>query len=108
MRAAIDILVSRWCISFIGVVLLLVGLVWLFGPLLPAFEDWPARAAVTSSLLLVWVGSNTLLDVRARRRDTALAQGITAGAAGEAQEVQALKDRMATALGLLRRSLRGR
>ena len=56
-------LTSRWCISFIGT-LLLAALAWFFAPLLPGFADWPARLAVAVALLAVWAGANALLDVR--------------------------------------------
>ena len=97
---------SRWCISFVGIALL-AGLVWFFAPLLPGFEDWPPRLAVIIALLLVWGGGNALLDIRRRRRDTALAQGIAASTE-ETEEAQALRTRLTTALDLLKTSLRSR
>ena len=73
MTRAIEILTSRWCISFIGTALL-AGLAWFFAPLLPGFEDWPPRVALIVALLLVWGGGNALLDLRRLRRDAALAR----------------------------------
>src|SRR5215472_10597831 len=103
MRTMIDIVVSRWCISFIGIALL-AGLMWFFAPLLPGFEDWPPRLALVVVLLLVWGVSNALLDVRRRRRDAALTRGIAASAE-QTEEAQALRSRLTTALGLLKKSL---
>ena len=75
MRPILDILTSRWCVSFIGIALL-AGVVWFFAPLLPGFEDWPPRLALLAALLLAWGGGNALLDIRRRRRDAALTRGI--------------------------------
>ena len=60
-------------------------------------------------MLLIWGGGNLLLDVRRRRRDAALARGVTASVATEAtEEAQALRDRLTTALDLLKKTLRSR
>ena len=99
-------MISRWCISFIGITLL-AGLVWFFAPLLPGFEDQPPRLAVIIALLLAWGGGNALLDIRRRRRDVALARGVAASAE-ETEEAQALTARLTTALDLLKASLRSR
>ncbi|HSU06290.1 MAG TPA: hypothetical protein VLI93_12020, partial [Acetobacteraceae bacterium] len=103
MKPVTDILASRWSISFIGTALL-AGLVWVFAPLLPQFEDWTIRLIIVLVLILVWGAANLLLDVRRRGRDAALAQGVTAsiGAVEATEEAQALRDRMAKALDLLR------
>ena len=106
MQPVIDILASRWCISFVGTALL-AALVWIFGPLLPSFDDWPPRLALVIALLAVCTAGNALLDARARGRDAALARGIAAGAEEQA-EAQALHARLAQALDLLKGSLRGR
>ena len=55
MRAVIGVLTSRWFLTLIGTALLC-GVVWLFGPLLPALEDWPARLGVVLAMLAVWAG----------------------------------------------------
>ncbi len=93
----------RWAISFVGAALL-AGLVWLFGPLLPPFDDEILRAAVVATLLLVWAGLNLLTELRRRRRDGTLAGGLTAGAA---EEAAAVRDKFATALKLLGTRSRG-
>ncbi len=107
MKRAIEILTSRWCISFIGTVALM-GLAWFFAPLLPGFEDWPPRVALMVALLMAWGGVNALLDLRSLRRDAALARGLAVPGAEETEEVQALRTRLTAALGLLKKSLRSR
>ena len=77
MKPVTEILSSRWFISLIGTSLL-AGLTWFFAPLLPRFEDPAARLAVILFMLLIWGGANLLLDARRRRRDVALARGVTA------------------------------
>ena len=106
MRPILDILTSRWCVSFIGIALLAV-VVWFFAPLLPGFEDWPPRLALLAALLLAWGGGNALLDIRRRRRDAALTRGIASSPEAD-EEAQALRARLTTALGLLRKSLGSR
>ena len=88
MRPILDILTSRWCVSFIGIALL-AGVVWFFAPLLPGFEDWPPRLALLAALLLAWGGGNALLDIRRRRRDAALTRGIASSPEAD-EEAQAL------------------
>jgi type VI secretion system protein ImpL len=99
-------LVSRWSVSLLGTVLL-AGVAWFFLPLLPWFDDWPPRLAVVVLLLSAWAGANALLDWQRRRRDAALAIGITVSPE-ETAEAQALRTRLATALSLLKRSLHSR
>jgi type VI secretion system protein ImpL len=106
VRPILDILTSRWCVSFIGIALL-AGVVWFFAPLLPGFEDWPPRLALLAALLLAWGGGNALLDIRRRRRDAALTRGIASSPEAD-EEAQALRARLTTALGLLRKSLGSR
>ena len=95
---------SRWSISFVGTALL-AGLVWEFGPLLPQFEDWSIRLAVVAAMLLAWAAVNLLLELRRRKRDSALTAGLTADAA---EEAAALRGKLTTALGLLKRARRSR
>jgi type VI secretion system protein ImpL len=108
MKSLVVILTSRWSISFVGTASL-AGLAWFFAPLLPGFESWPPRIALIMSLLLAWAGANALLDTRRLLRDAALAKGIAeTGGAEQTEEVQALRERMTTALNLLKTSLGSR
>ncbi|MFH5926814.1 type VI secretion system membrane subunit TssM [Roseomonas xinghualingensis] len=97
----------RWVLSFVGTALLAM-LLWLFGPLLPWLEDWAPRLAIVLVMLLVWLGANLLVSRRRRKREGALAAGVTALAGdGEdqaAEEVAALGERLSTAMALLRRA----
>jgi type VI secretion system protein ImpL len=107
--AFVRILLSRWVLSFVGVALLGL-LVWLFGPLLTAFEDWLPRLAVVLVLLLIWAGVNLLLDLRRRRREQTLEAGVTSSAAlnttdaDMAEEAAALGGKLTTALTLLKKA----
>ena len=58
--------------------------------------------------LLSWGGSNLFLDIQHRRRDAALARGIAARSAEETEEVQALQQRLTTALDLLKNAQHSR
>ena len=106
MARAISILVSRWCISFIGVALL-ATLSWFFAPLVPGFDDWPPRVALMLALLMGWAGINALLDLRRFHREAALEKGIGANAE-QTEEAQALRTRLTAALGLLKGASRTR
>ncbi len=106
MVRAAGLLTSRWCVSFVGVALLAV-LVWLFAPLVPGLDGWPARAAVIAALLMAWAGVNALLDLRRLHREAALTKGIAAGAQ-QTDEAQALRTRLTAALDLLKQTSRSR
>jgi type VI secretion system protein ImpL len=102
------ILASRWVLSFIGVAILGL-LVWFFGPLIEMFEGWLPRLVVVVVMLLVWAITNLLLDLYRRRRERRLESGVTDNAVesvddGTGEEAAALRERMATALGLLKRA----
>ena len=108
MASVLRFFVSRWFLSFIGTALL-AGLVWFFGPFLSLLEGLAARLAVIGGMLLVWLGVNLLLDLRRRRRDQALTQGVATGpadpsAASSAEEAAALRDKLTTALTLLKKA----
>ncbi len=99
---------SRWLLSFIGTALLAL-VVWFFGPLLDALEPVTPRLAIVLAMLLVWAAVNFLLDRRRRRRDAALVEGVAtpavdATAQAAAEEVAALRDKLAAALALLRKA----
>jgi type VI secretion system protein ImpL len=105
---ALRFLISRWVLSFVGVAILAL-LVWFFGPLLAVLEGWPARLAVVLALLVIWAATNLTLDLIRRRRERKLESGVTEKAAeevddGASEEAAALRERMATALSLLKRA----
>lgn len=108
MQQILHILVSRWVLSFIGATILAL-LVWVFGPLLDLLEGWPLRLAIVLALLLVWVLANLLIDLRRRRREQALEKGVAEKAPGgvdssAGEEAAALRERMSTALALLKKA----
>ena len=90
----------RWCATLVGVQMLC-GVLWVLGPLLPALDPWPARAALAMALLLVWAAANLLLDFRRTQREAELTQGLTGAAADESAAVGA---KLATALTLMRKA----
>jgi type VI secretion system protein ImpL len=108
MQAALRILTSRWLLSFVGVAILAL-LVWFFGPLIELFEGWLPRLVVVLVLLLVWVASNLVLDLLRRRREQRLESGVAEKTPasvddGTGEEAAALRDRMSTALALLKKA----
>jgi type VI secretion system protein ImpL len=108
MSAVLAFLVARWFLSFIGTALF-AALVWFFGPFLEAFESWVVRLVIVLAMFAVWAGINLLLDWRRRRREQALAEGVAAGAPdptglASAEEAAALRDKLTTALALLKRA----
>lgn len=105
---ALRFLASRWVLSFVGVAILAL-LVWFFGPLLPLLEGWVARLVVIVCLLAIWAAANVALDFNRRRRERRLESGVTEKAADEednrtGEEAAALRDRMSTALSLLKKA----
>jgi type VI secretion system protein ImpL len=105
---ALRFLLSRWVLSFVGIAILAL-LVWLFGPLLPSFESWVPRLAVVVGLLLTWATSNLLLDLLHRRREQRLESGVAEKTPekaddGAGEEAAALRERMSTALALLKKA----
>src|SRR5215469_11796961 len=108
MRAVLRFLGSRWFLSFIGVALLS-ALVWLFGPFLSFLEDRLTRVVVIAVMLLIWGGVNFWLDRRRKKNETDLVEGVTAAqadptAAASAEEAAAMRDRLTTALTLLKKA----
>ncbi|MEJ0018302.1 MAG: type VI secretion system membrane subunit TssM [Acetobacteraceae bacterium] len=108
MRAVLRFLGSRWFLSFIGVALL-GTLVWWFGPYLAFLEDWIPRAAVIFGMVLIWAGVNLWLDGRRKKTETALVEGVTQAqadpsAAASAEEAAAMREKLATALALLKKA----
>ncbi|MGZ5904563.1 MAG: type VI secretion system membrane subunit TssM [Reyranella sp.] len=105
---ALRFLLSRWVLSFVGIAILAV-LVWLFGPLIPSFESWVPRLAVVIGLLLTWATSNLSLDLLHRRREQKLESGVAEKVPekaddGTGEEAAALRERMSTALALLKKA----
>ncbi|HEV7542969.1 MAG TPA: type VI secretion system membrane subunit TssM [Reyranella sp.] len=105
---ALRFLLSRWVLSFVGIAILAV-LVWLFGPLIPSFESWVPRLAVVIGLLLAWATSNLSLDLLHRRREQKLESGVAEKVPekaddGAGEEAAALRERMSTALALLKKA----
>ena len=98
---------ARWLLTLLGTGLL-AALVWFFGPLVSVLEGVVARAVVILVMLLLWAGINFWIDHRRRRRDEALAKGVTEApdgtAAASAEEVAALREKLSTSLALLRKA----
>src|SRR5271166_5435786 len=109
MRAVLRFLGSRWFLSFLGVALLAI-LIWLFGPFLAFLEDWITRAIIVAVMLLIWAGVNFWLDRRKKKNEAALVEGVTAvqttdpTAIASAEEVAAMREKLTTALSLLKRA----
>jgi len=108
MSAVLAFLVARWVLTFIGTALL-AALLWFFGPFLAALEDWAVRLVLIVLMFAVWAGLNLLFDWRRRRRDAALSEGVAAAAPdsaamASAEEVAALREKLTTALALLKKA----
>jgi type VI secretion system protein ImpL len=108
MQVVLRALASRWTISLAGIVILAL-LIWFFGPLLDALEGWLPRLVCVLVLLLVWGASNLLLDTVRRRREQRLESGVAEKTAdseedGTGEEAAALRERMSTALALLKKA----
>jgi type VI secretion system protein ImpL len=106
MKAIWRFLTSRWTLSFLGTALLC-GLLWFLGPLAGFLDSWIVRAALIAAILLVWLTANLLLDRGRRRADAALADGvaaITPADTARADEVAGMREKLTTALSLLRKA----
>lgn len=106
MQAMIRALGSRWFLTGIGAVLLCL-LIWLFGPLWQPLEATWLLILLMAVVIGVWAGLNLLTDLRRRRRDKALADGVTAadpGAQAADEEVARLRDRLTKAMEALRKA----
>jgi type VI secretion system protein ImpL len=103
-----SVILSRWFVTFIGTALLAL-LIWFFGPFLPVLEDWYIRRAIVIAMFTLWSGFNLILTIRRAQRNAALAKGVTATppdpvSIASAEETAALRDRLSTALALLKRA----
>jgi type VI secretion system protein ImpL len=108
MQAMLRLLTSRWSLSLVGTAIPAL-LVWFFAPLVEALEGWLPRLAIVLALLSVWLASNLLLDLLRRRRERRLEAGVAEqGPASAAdnpdEEAAALRERMSTALALLKKT----
>ena len=106
MGAVLAFLTSRWFLTGIGAAIL-AALVWFIGPLLSFLEDWPIRLVIVVVILLVWFGVNFWIARRRSKADAALVEGAAGGAAAtdaSAEEVAAMREKLTTALDLLRRA----
>ncbi len=107
MKTILGWLLSRWFLTGLGTAIL-AALVWLFGPLLAPLASWIVRLAIVVVIALVWFGLNFWISRRKRNADAAIVAGATAtaqeGPDASAEEVAALREKLTTALGLLRRA----
>src|SRR5579862_1994000 len=112
MRAVLRFFGSRWFLTFLGV--LLIGLlIWYFGPFLAFLESWIPRAAIIAVLVLIWAGVNFWLDRKRKKNDDALVSGVTQTAAdpsiaASAEEVAAMREKLSSALTLLKKASKSR
>jgi type VI secretion system protein ImpL len=107
---------SRWFSTLLGTLVLCL-LLWFFGPAIGFGEAHPfdsliVRAALVAGLLVVWLALNLVRELRAKRHDTELADGVCKAApdpdaTATAEEVALLGDRLRTALQQLKKSGRG-
>lgn len=98
---------SRWFLSFIGVLLLSLLVVFFLGPLIQSLDSVIMQASVIGALVLTWGLTNFILDHRHSRADRALIEGVTTTSPSEVQsieEIATLKEQLAKALSLLRRA----
>jgi type VI secretion system protein ImpL len=108
MGAILRFLGSRWFLTFIGILLASL-LIWFFGPFLSFLESWIPRAAIIAVLVLLWAGINFWFSRRGKKNEDDLIAGVTATAAdpniaASAEEVAAMRDKLTTALSLLKRA----
>jgi len=102
-------LLGRWSGPFVGFALLS-GLVWEFGPLVPLLESQWTRSFIILGLFVVCGGTTLALSLWRRHRDKRLTAGVTEEAAPDpsiaasAEEVAAIREKLKTALELLRKA----
>ena len=99
-------LLNRWTSSFAGVAVASL-LVWYLGPLVPGFGGTLPRALLILAVVIVWAAINAIITWTRRRREGALAAGVTQSNDAEAkaeaaEEVSRLHARMNAALARLR------
>lgn len=97
---------NRWTSSFAGLAVASM-LVWYLGPLVPGFGGALPRALLILAAVILWSGVNFVITWTRRRREGALAVGVTQASdadakADAAEEVSRLRSRMNAALTRLR------
>jgi type VI secretion system protein ImpL len=107
---------SRWVRTFLGALLLAV-IVWFFGPLLGVgplhpFNSPLARIITIAVIMVGWLVENLIHELRAKKKDKALAEGVAAAqpdaaATASAEEVALLSERLTEALHALKRAKLG-
>ena len=108
MQPIVRFIGSRWFLTFVGVVLLAL-LVWWFGPFLAMLEGWVSRAVAIAVMVAIWAGLNLTLDLLRRRKDAALVAGVAAAgpdqsAVASAEEAAAMREKLVSALTLLKKA----
>ncbi len=108
MRTILGFFGSRWFLTFIGVALLAL-LVWWFGPYWSVLENWIVRGAAIAVMVLIWVGLNFAFDLRRKRTEAALVAGVAGpasdpSAAASAEEAVAMRQKLVTALTMLKKA----
>ena len=108
LRAILNKLRSRWFLTFVGVALA-AALIWVFGPFFAVLAGALARGAVILLLFAVWAIVNLILDRKRREADKLLIEGITqskedTSAAASSEEAAAMREKLATALALLKKA----
>jgi type VI secretion system protein ImpL len=104
---------SRWVRTFVGALLLAV-IVWLFGPLLGIGSMHPldndaVRMVVVAAIFVLWLIENLIHELRARKKERDLVNGVAAApadpdATASAEEIATLADRLKEALAALKRA----
>jgi type VI secretion system protein ImpL len=107
MQSVFQVLTSRWLLSFVGTAIVAL-LVWFFAPLVEALEGWQPRLAIVLALLAIWLASNLLLALLRRGRERSFEANVTARGPARPgddadEEAAALRERMSTALTLLKK-----
>jgi type VI secretion system protein ImpL len=97
---------NRWTSSFAGIAVASL-LVWYLGPLVPGLRGTLPRAALILAVVVIWAGLNAVITWMRRRRESALAVGVTESdesdaKADAAEEVSRLRAGMNAALTRLR------
>jgi type VI secretion system protein ImpL len=96
----------RWASSLLGVSIFS-ALLWTFGSYLAPLQGSWVRLGLIVAIVAIWAGANFLLDLRRRRREAALTEGVSApelGARAAEEEAAALRERMSEALALLKKA----